>query len=141
MNPNPILQRIEHADGFWTREFAYYLYEHQHPLNRLSHMIGVPIIVGTGVLSLATLNLPLFVGGQVVGWTIQVIGHRIEGNRPVLVKHPVRALVLGPLFVLVELLSALGVDLPFILRAHELVFGTHRPAASSMATATAAITP
>src|SRR5262245_50930619 len=92
---------------FFEREFALYLREHRHPLNRASHMIGIPVLVGTGALGILLLNWRLFVGGQLVGWAFQLVGHRFEGNRPALLKRPI-SFLLGPLMVTVELLEKLG---------------------------------
>lgn len=114
------LDRIAGIDHFWTREFAYYLYEHRHPLNRLTHMFGIPILVVTAVLALATVSWRLFLGGWTVGWAIQILGHRIEGNRPALLKRPI-AWLLGPLMVSVELLELAGLRFAFAARARRAV--------------------
>jgi hypothetical protein len=86
---------IAALSDFWTREFAFYLHEHRNPLNRLTHMFGVPLLIVTGVLGLWWNNWALLVGGQVVGWAIQIAGHRIEGNRPALLKRPI-SFLMGP---------------------------------------------
>jgi len=111
-----IIDRIGQIENFWEREFAFYLNEHRNPLNRASHMVGIPVLLGTAVAGLATLNLPLIVGGQAVGWAIQLIGHRIEGNRPALLKRKI-SFLMGPLMVLVELLELLGMHFEFAQRA------------------------
>ncbi len=111
-----IIDRIGQIENFWEREFAFYLNEHRNPLNRASHMVGIPVLLGTAVAGLATLNLPLIVGGQAVGWAIQLIGHRIEGNRPALRKRKI-SFLMGPLMVLVELLELLGMHFEFAQRA------------------------
>ena len=54
-----------------------------------------------------TLWLLLGVGGFVLGWIIQFIGHVWEGRKPAFVDD-VMGLAIGPLFVVVELLFALG---------------------------------
>jgi uncharacterized membrane protein YGL010W len=68
-----------------------YKAKHRHPLNRLSHTIGIPMIV---------LSLPLFffswswaLGLFVIGWTFQFIGHAIEGSRPAFLTNPIYVLV------------------------------------------------
>jgi uncharacterized membrane protein YGL010W len=70
-----------------------YKAKHQHPLNRLTHSIGIPLIV---------LSLPLFffrwrwaLVFLVVGWVFQFAGHAIEGNQPAFFKNPIHLLV-GP---------------------------------------------
>ena len=57
-----------------------YTARHRHPLNRLSHAIGIPMIA---------VSLPLFffswrsaLGLFIVGWIFQFVGHAIEGNQP-----------------------------------------------------------
>jgi uncharacterized membrane protein YGL010W len=82
-----------------------YKSKHQHPLNRLSHTIGIPLIV---------VSLPLFffdwrwaLGMFVVGWIFQFIGHAIEGNQPPFFRNPVYLLI-GPLWLLRRAASAIG---------------------------------
>jgi uncharacterized membrane protein YGL010W len=74
-----------------------YKAKHRHPLNRLSHSIGIPMIV---------VSLPLFFFSWrwalvlfVVGWILQFVGHAIEGNQPAFFRNPVYLLV-GPLWLL-----------------------------------------
>jgi uncharacterized membrane protein YGL010W len=73
-----------------------YKEKHQHPLNRLTHSIGIPMIV---------ISLPLFFFNWrwalslfVVGWILQFVGHAIEGNQPAFFRNPVYLLV-GPLWL------------------------------------------
>src|SRR5215208_5460359 len=82
-----------------------YRAKHQHPLNRLTHSIGIPMIV---------VSLPLFfwdwrwaLGLFVVGWVFQFVGHAIEGNSPAFFRNPVYLLV-GPLWLLRRALAAVG---------------------------------
>jgi uncharacterized membrane protein YGL010W len=59
---------------------------HQHPLNRALHAVGIPMIVisvllGLASIFIAALRLPallLFV----LGWVLQFIGHLVEGKPP-----------------------------------------------------------
>ena len=51
--------------------------------------------------------LLLGVGGFMLGWVIQFIGHVWEGRKPAFVDD-LMGLAIGPLFVVVELLFALG---------------------------------
>lgn len=113
-------ERIAAVDEFWTREFAFYLSEHRSPLNRLTHMIGIPILVITGILGLWSMDPWLLVGGQLVGWAIQIVGHRIEGNRPALLRRKI-SFLMGPLMVLVELAELVGVRFAFAERARRIV--------------------
>lgn len=114
------LDRIAAIDEFWTREFAFYLNEHRHPLNRLTHMFGVPILVVTAAAALALPSLKVFIYGWIVGWAIQIAGHRIEGNRPALLKRPI-SWVMGPLMVLVEMAERVGLRFGFAARARRVV--------------------
>ncbi len=73
-----------------------YKAKHQHPLNRLMHNIGIPMIV---------VSLPLFFFNWrwalalfVVGWVFQFVGHAIEGNQPAFFRNPVYLLI-GPLWL------------------------------------------
>ena len=67
----------------WIAEYSQ---SHQHPVNRLLHTLGIPIIV----LSVLLLILAVFVRGLwpwalalfVVGWVFQLVGHAIERKRP-----------------------------------------------------------
>ena len=59
---------------------------HQHPLNRLCHRFGIPMILGSFLIALlawfdvrfAWAGLAMFV----VGWILQFVGHAIEGKPP-----------------------------------------------------------
>jgi uncharacterized membrane protein YGL010W len=82
-----------------------YKAKHQHPLNRLTHSIGIPLIV---------ISLPLFLLNWhwaltlfVVGWALQFAGHAIEGNRPAFFKNPMYLLV-GPWWLLRRAAAAVG---------------------------------
>jgi uncharacterized membrane protein YGL010W len=83
-----------------------YKEKHRHPLNKLSHSIGIPLIV---------VSLPLFffikwywaLALFVVGWIFQFLGHAIEGNQPAFFKNPMYLLV-GPAWLLRRIGSALG---------------------------------
>jgi len=107
---------------FWTRQYAYYLNEHRNPLNRLTHLVGIPILLATLFYGLYKKNWKIIAGGQAVGWAIQLVGHRIEGNRPALLKNPT-AFLMGPLMVLVEVLELLGFTFAFAQEARAVVHG------------------
>jgi len=114
-------------EGFWTREFALYLHEHQHPGNRLTHLLGIPIIVVTPVVALVTRSWAWLVGGLVVGWILQLLGHRLEGNKPAFLKRPV-SFAMGPLMVTVELVGYLGLRPAFAEEARRLSAPASAPA-------------
>lgn len=67
----------------WVEEYSH---SHQHPINRLCHTIGIPLIVVSIVLGAVS----LFVAGLwkwalalfVVGWIFQFVGHAFEGKPP-----------------------------------------------------------
>ncbi len=72
-----------------------YKAKHQHPLNKLTHNIGIPMIV---------VSLPLFffywrwaLALFIVGWILQFVGHLIEGNQPAFFRNPIY-LIIGPLW-------------------------------------------
>ncbi len=46
-------------------------------------------------------------GSLVIGWVIQFVGHLYEGRKPAFVDD-IRSLLIGPLFVMVECLSKVG---------------------------------
>jgi uncharacterized membrane protein YGL010W len=82
-----------------------YRLEHQHPLNQLTHVFGMPLIA-------VSFFYPLYayfawdliawkecVGLGGMGWALQFLGHWIEGNKPAFYADP-RQFVMGPLFFL-----------------------------------------
>jgi uncharacterized membrane protein YGL010W len=70
----------------WDEWIARYGRSHRHPVNRLCHTIGIPLIA----LSLPLFVTACFIGGLwpvpaalfVVGWILQFAGHVVEGTRP-----------------------------------------------------------
>ena len=86
-----------------------YKAKHRHPLNRLTHSIGIPLIV---------VSLPLFFFSWrsalalfIVGWLFQFVGHWIEGNQPAFFRKPVYLLI-GPLWIVRRALSVVGLANP-----------------------------
>ena len=82
-----------------------YKSQHQHPLNKLCHMIGVPMI---------TIAWPLFffrwrwaLALFVTGWILQFVGHAIEGNRPAFFQNPIYFFV-APLWLVQRVARAIG---------------------------------
>ena len=65
---------------------AQYASSHQHPVHRVCHTIGLPLMV----LSLALFVAAIFVRGLwpvpvalfVLGWIFQFVGHAFEGKPP-----------------------------------------------------------
>lgn len=83
-----------------------YKAKHQHPMNRLCHSIGIPMIV---------LSLPLFffkwqwaLALFIVGWILQFVGHAIEGNQPAFFRNPIYLLV-GPLWLIRRVGQLVGI--------------------------------
>ena len=67
----------------WVAEYAQ---SHQHPLNRLFHSFGIPMIVLSLLLFVAAIFVhalwPWALGLFVVGWIFQFAGHALEGKPP-----------------------------------------------------------
>jgi len=65
---------------------AQYSSSHQNPVNRACHSFGIPLIVASLALFLASLFVhPLWRYALtifLVGWTLQFIGHAFEGKEP-----------------------------------------------------------
>ncbi len=63
-----------------------YAESHQHPVNRICHTIGIPLIA----LSVPLFIVAIFIEGFwpvpltlfVVGWAFQFVGHAFEGKPP-----------------------------------------------------------
>ncbi|MEK6335200.1 MAG: DUF962 domain-containing protein [Acidobacteriota bacterium] len=82
-----------------------YKSKHRHPLNKLCHIIGIPMI---------TIALPLFFFNWrwalalfVLGWILQFVGHAIEGNQPAFFKNPIYFFI-GPLWFVRRLAEIVG---------------------------------
>jgi len=74
---------------------AKYREDHQHPVNRTLHTIGIPMIVVSVPLLLAAppVGITLFV----VGWILQFVGHAFEGKMPSFFSDP-KYLLIGPMW-------------------------------------------
>jgi len=74
------------AGRSWDDWIARYGHSHQHPVNRLCHTLGIPLIVLSLPLFLAAPIVeglwPVPVGLFVLGWVFQFIGHVFEGKPP-----------------------------------------------------------
>ena len=74
----------------WDTWIDEYSESHQHPMNRLTHSIGIPMIA----VSLVLIIPSFFIGGLwriavalfVIGWILQFIGHYFEGKPPEFMK-------------------------------------------------------
>ncbi len=82
----------------WATWIARYEQDHQHPVNRACHTLGIPLVVlsvaGGGLAFL----LPALIWPSatlfVVGWAFQLYGHWREGKRPSFAGDP-RFLLVG----------------------------------------------
>jgi len=65
---------------------AQYSASHRHPVNRLLHTLGIPMIVVSLALAAAGLAAPALLLPAallfVAGWVLQFLGHAVEGKRP-----------------------------------------------------------
>jgi uncharacterized membrane protein YGL010W len=63
-----------------------YSHSHRHPVNRICHAVGIPMIVVSLVLFAATFVVPVSwmvaVALFILGWALQLAGHWIEGKPP-----------------------------------------------------------
>jgi uncharacterized membrane protein YGL010W len=67
----------------WVSQYAT---SHQHPMNRACHTFGIPIIVVSLALFVASVFIHALLTWALVfflvGWTLQFIGHAFEGKVP-----------------------------------------------------------
>lgn len=82
---------------------------HRHPGNKITHVIGIPMIVTSIFLPIFNLAAwPWALGLFIVGWIFQFIGHAFEGNGPKFFQGPVYLLI-GPLWIAIEILEFLRI--------------------------------
>ena len=70
----------------WDEWIDEYSKSHEHPMNRLTHKIGIPMIA----LSILLIPVAFFIAKFwivplslfIIGWTLQFIGHYFEGKPP-----------------------------------------------------------
>jgi uncharacterized membrane protein YGL010W len=79
----------------WIAEYSK---SHQHPLNRLCHTLGIPLIALSIPLAVVAWFVEGFWGAPlamfVIGWILQFAGHAVEGKPPEFFKDP-RFLLVG----------------------------------------------
>ena len=77
---------------------AQYSTSHTHPVNRVCHTIGIPMIALSLPLFLAAFFVrglwPLPVALFLAGWLLQFVGHYVEGKPPEFFHDP-RFLLVG----------------------------------------------
>jgi uncharacterized membrane protein YGL010W len=70
----------------WESWIAEYARAHQHPMNRLTHLFGIPMIAVSLPLFLVAMFVPTLwpwaIGLFTAGWVLQFIGHAFEGKPP-----------------------------------------------------------
>ena len=70
----------------WDDWISQYALSHQHPVNRLCHTLGIPLIVVSlplmVVAVLAGRWWPQPVALFTIGWIFQFVGHAFEGKPP-----------------------------------------------------------
>jgi len=74
---------------------AKYREDHQHPVNKALHTVGIPMIVAS--LPLMPFNPLLGASLFVFGWILQFVGHAFEGKAPSFFSDP-RFLLIGPMW-------------------------------------------
>jgi uncharacterized membrane protein YGL010W len=85
-----------------------YARDHAHPMTRLTHLVGIPLIVAA--FPMAPFR-PLRAAGMfTAGWALQFLGHYgYEKKSPSFFSDP-RYLLVGPVWVLIEALQLLGIE-------------------------------
>ena len=65
---------------------AQYASSHQHPVNRMCHTFGIPLIIISLAIFIASIFLhflwPYALALFVIGWILQFIGHAFERKEP-----------------------------------------------------------
>ncbi len=97
----------------------------------MSSILLGSVVFGAAVASMSTATwLAVGVGGFVLGWAIQFVGHFYEGAKPAFVDD-LRGLLVGPLFLVAEVAFALGMRRD----VHQVVLAQAGPTRSASATA------
>lgn len=65
--------------GFFKRRIHNWMLRHQLPFNFAIHMVGIPVAVA-GIPMLFLLDWYWGVGAIILGYLLQFIGHKAEGN-------------------------------------------------------------
>ena len=76
----------------WDEWVSEYAKSHQHPINRVTHTLGIPMIALSIIGAPFAFVVPglwaLLVTLFVFGWIFQFIGHAFEGKPPEFLKDP-----------------------------------------------------
>ncbi|HEY1960021.1 MAG TPA: DUF962 domain-containing protein [Polyangiaceae bacterium] len=78
--------------------------DHQNPINKVCHMIGIPMIVAS--LPVIPFSPPVGLGMFGTGWGFQFVGHFFEGKKPSFTRD-LKYLAIGPVWVTVEWIELL----------------------------------
>jgi uncharacterized membrane protein YGL010W len=74
----------------WDEWIDEYSESHTHPMNRLTHTFGIPMIVISIVLIIPSFFIAglwrIALGLFILGWVLQFIGHYFEGKPPEFLK-------------------------------------------------------
>jgi len=74
----------------WEEWIAQYAQSHQHPINRVCHTFGIPMIAVSLPLFPVAIVVPGFwpipLALFVIGWILQFAGHAVEGKPPEFLK-------------------------------------------------------
>jgi uncharacterized membrane protein YGL010W len=81
----------------WSRLFEKYRQDHQHPMNKRCHRIGIPLILSSIPVGATIIGLPLAATMFTVGWGFQFAGHFFEGKKPSFVDDK-RSLLIGAMW-------------------------------------------
>lgn len=73
----PIARRVLR---FASRARANWLLRHQHPFNFWIHMAGIPLALLVAPVLLVVVGWAWAVGAFVLGYFLQWVGHKVEGN-------------------------------------------------------------
>ena len=65
---------------------AKYREDHQHPVNRALHIVGVPCVIIS--IPLMLVDFRIGVALFVFAWTLQFVGHFVEGKPPTFLGDP-----------------------------------------------------
>jgi uncharacterized membrane protein YGL010W len=91
-------------------------YEKEHTKlgTRLTHMVGIPMVVAS--IPTALVNPPVAGGLFAGGWALQIVGHRVfEKNKPAFFSDPYYLLV-GPVWAAAEWLRLFRLPVPEALK-------------------------
>jgi uncharacterized membrane protein YGL010W len=75
----------------YSEYMAQYALEHTKRGTKLTHMVGIPLVALS--VPVAIMDWRAAIAMFVVGWIFQLVGHRIEGNRPAFLSDPLYLLV------------------------------------------------